>query len=236
MKKKLLSAMMATMMVLGVSVQANAAPQTSTNSADYGTFEWDATTHKQVPVEISGSVETAEGIAAAGKLKVELPTRMAFSVDKGGTFNGTSYTVKNQSDSEIVISVENFTKTNGGITVHRNDETITTEDRSHIKLFLEGNVGGTTKKLDLGAFNQGDNDNNKILEVATGATNYITLSGEAGQNVLNKTQLGSADATHVDKAGANATFNMIFKVEKKVEPGFRSVNSQELTHPSQIEE
>ena len=235
MKKKLLSAMMATMMVFGAGVQANAAPQTSTNASDYSSFEWDATTHKEVNVDINGSIETAEGIAAAGKLKVELPTRMAFSVDKGGTFNGTSYTVKNQSDSPIMISVASFTKTNGQVTLHGAGVSLSNKDRSNIKLSLEGTVGGNSATVDLGSFNASGNNN--ILEVAKGGTDFIRLNGEAGKTLLSQDQLGeSANATHVDKVGANATFNMIFKVEKKGEPGFRSVNSQELTHPSQIEE
>lgn len=234
MKKKLLSAMMATMMVLGVSVQANAVPQTSTNASDYSSFEWDATTHKEVNVDINGSIETAEGIAAAGKLKVELPTRMAFSVDKGGTFNGTSYTVKNQSDSAIMISVASFTKTNGQVTLHGNSQNLSEKDRSNIKLSLEGTVDGNPATVDLGSFDA--SQENKILEVAKGATDFITLNGDAGKKLLTKSELQTGNDTHVDKVGANATFNMIFKVEKKAEPGFRSVNSQELTHPSQIEE
>ena len=44
---------------------------------------------------------------------------MDFSVDKNGTFYGTSYNVTNKSQSKVAVSVANFTEENtqGGITI-----------------------------------------------------------------------------------------------------------------------
>lgn len=214
MKKKYLSLVMAAMMSLGAVVQANAAPL-STQEGDYSTVEWDATKDKTVNVDITGSVERADGTAAAGKLKVELPTKMAFAVDKGGTFNGTSYTVKNQSDSAIKISVASFNKGNGRITLHAKGNDISEEDRSNITLYLEGsNLDGGSLEVDLGSFDS--KGTNEILEVESTGTSIITLNGSAGQEILSEEDRGdSSHDDHVDNTGASDTFNMVFKIEKK---------------------
>ena len=109
MKKKFLPLLMAGMVVVGTTGLVNADTTTTVTGNDTETLE----SH----VSVSGTVSSKQGTAPAGKITVELPTRMAFAVDQKGNLTGGTYTVKNSSKEGIDVYVSEFTKTSGNINV-----------------------------------------------------------------------------------------------------------------------
>lgn len=191
MKKKFLPLLMAGMVVVGTTGLVN---------ADTTTVTGNDTQTLQSSVTVSGSVTTNQGVAPDGKITVELPTRMAFAVDKAGNLTGGTYTVKNSSKDAIDVYVAEFTKTSGNIEVK---ETISGEDnRSNVKLELTGNGG--TVNLASNQLNT-SSDGIKVANVEGNNTGNITLAGQAGKK---------EDSAGVDQNGASAEFNMVFKVKK----------------------
>ena len=77
MKKKFLPLLMAGMVVVGTTGLVN---------ADTKTLTGNDTETLQSNVSVSGTVSNQQGTAPAGKITVELPTRMAFAVDQKGNF------------------------------------------------------------------------------------------------------------------------------------------------------
>ena len=194
MKKKFLPLLMAGMVVVGTTGLVNADTTTTTVTGNN-------TQTLQSSVTVSGSVTTSQGEAPEGKLTVELPTKMAFAVDKAGNLTGGTYTVKNSSKDEIDVYVAEFTKTSGNIEVK---ETISGEDnRSKVKLELTAGNGDKVNLADSRLNTSGDGI--KVANIEGNNTGSITLAGEAGKK---------ADPTGVDQNGASAEFNMVFKVKK----------------------
>ncbi len=194
MKKKFLPLLMAGMVVVGTTGLVNADTTTTTVTGNN-------TQTLQSSVTVSGSVTTSQGEAPEGKLTVELPTKMAFAVDKAGNLTGGTYTVKNSSKDEIDVYVAEFTKTSGNIDVK---ETITGEDnRSKVKLELTAGNGDKVNLADSRLNTSGDGI--KVANIEGNNTGSITLAGEAGKK---------DDPTGVDQNGASAEFNMVFKVKK----------------------
>ena len=192
MKKKFLPLLMAGMVVVGTTGLVN---------ADTTTVTGNDTQTLQSSVTVSGTVSNQDGTAPDGKITVELPTRMAFAVDKKGTLTGGTYTVKNSSKDAIDVYVAEFTKTSGDIEVK---ETITgTDNRSKVKLELTGNEG--TVNLADSRLNTSADDGIKVANIEGNNTRNITLAGEAGK---------AEDSSGVDLNGASAEFNMVFKVKK----------------------
>ena len=194
MKKKFLPLLMAGMVVVGTTGLVNADTTTTTVTGNN-------TQTLQSSVTVSGSVTTSQGEAPEGKLTVELPTKMAFAVDKAGNLTGGTYTVKNSSKDAIDVYVSEFRKTSGDIEVK---QTISpdSDNRSNVKLELTGNA--TTVNLADSQLN-GTSDGIKVANVKGNNTGNITLAGEAGK---------AEDQSGVDQTGASAEFNMVFKVKK----------------------
>ena len=194
MKKKFLPLLMAGMVVVGTTGLVNADTTTTTVTGNN-------TQTLQSSVTVSGSVTTSQGEAPEGKLTVELPTKMAFAVDKAGNLTGGTYTVKNSSKDEIDVYVAEFTKTSGNIEVK---ETISGEDnRSKVKLELTAGNGDKVNLADSRLNTSGDGI--KVANIEGNNTGSITLAGEAGKK---------DDPTGVDQNGASAEFNLVFKVKK----------------------
>ena len=152
-------------------------------------------------VTVSGKVTKSDGGAPSGKIEVELPTAMAFTVDEKGNFNSGVYTVSNKSSVPISISVSQFidTNINGGITVKPiNEEDISTLDRSNIRLALVGNGG---RYVDLANINS---TSSEVLRVEKSNYGILQLRGESGKNA----------GSNVDKNGAREEFTLIFKIKK----------------------
>ena len=194
MKKKFLPLLMAGMVVVGTTGLVNADTTTATVTGN-------DTQTLQSNVTVSGSVSNKQGTAPEGKITVELPTKMAFAVDKAGNLTGGTYTVKNSSKDAIDVYVSEFRKTSGDIEVK---QTISpdSDNRSNVKLELTGNA--TTVNLADSQLN-GTSDGIKVANVKGNNTGNITLAGEAGK---------AEDQSGVDQTGASAEFNMVFKVKK----------------------
>ena len=194
MKKKFLPLLMAGMVVVGTTGLVNADTTTATVTGN-------DTQTLQSSVTVSGSVTTNQGTAPAGKITVELPTKMAFAVDKVGNLTGGTYTVKNSSKDAIDVYVAEFTKTSGNINVKENLDS-GTSTRADVKLELTGNedtVNLADSRLNTSA------DGIKVANIEGNNTGNITLAREAGT---------VADSSGVDQNGASAEFNMVFKVKK----------------------
>ena len=94
MKKKFLGLAMAAMVAMpATGVYAN----TTTKLGDPTTRVEDENSTFTHSVAVSGAVKKSDGSAAAGKITVELPTTMAFTVDEKSDFIGATYNVDNKS-------------------------------------------------------------------------------------------------------------------------------------------
>lgn len=196
MKKKFLGLAMAAMVALPAAAYAD-------------TFQWDEGATKDVEVTVSGSVKNANGLAPQGKLEVELPVSMDFSVDQNGTFVGTSYKVTNKSQHNVGVSVANFSETdpNGGITILSTTEagTIDSQGRDNVIIAL---VGDNKKYVDLGEFSA--HKNKELIEVAANnGVGTIELTGKAGKQAIRD------NSTVNNNTGVSETFKLVFQIKKK---------------------
>ena len=150
-------------------------------------------------VTVTGNVFKADGTAAAGKLYVEVPTRLSFSVDQSGNFNSGIFIIKNKSSVAISVSVGQFTETkiNSGITVRPLSESLTNKDRSNVHLYLQGDT-----QIDLGDKSK---LNQELVAINPNDSKAIQLLGSAGKDA----------GTEVDNNGASEEFNLVFKIKKK---------------------
>ena len=198
MKKKFLGLAMAAMVALPAAAYAD-------------TVQWNEGDTKDVEVTVSGSVKSNTGIAPQGKLEVELPVSMDFSVDKNGTFTGTSYNVTNRSQSKVAVSVANFTEQNtqGGITILPTSEkaNIDEKGRDHVIMAL---IGDNNKYIDLGAFNKSTDPAKELLVVdENNGVGTIQLNGVAGKQAI------TTNGNVSDTTGVAETFKLVFQIKKK---------------------
>ena len=199
MKKKFLGLAMAAMVAL---------PATSAYAAPIIMGENESQTHN---VKVDGTVVGKNGEIPAGKISVELPTAMSFTVHEDSTLTAADYTVNNKGSVPVQVSVSSFNKTEGTITVKKKTDLETNKaslDRSNIYLELNGTVGGASKKIDLGGL--AEESDKRILIVGPQTDGVITLTGAAGeQEVIQREQPDG-----VDKNGATGKFALIFRIEK----------------------
>lgn len=150
-------------------------------------------------VTVTGNITKADGTIANGKIQVEVPTSLVFSIDQNGNFKGTVFNIKNYSDTEISVSVGQFkeTKANSGITVRPLTESLTDKDRSNVHLYLQGD-----NLVDLG----GEiSMNNELVAIPASDSKSVQLLGSAGKG----------SGTEVDENGASEEFNLVFKIKKR---------------------
>lgn len=195
---------------LGLAMAAMVAMPASAAYAD--TFQWNDGTPQKVDVTISGSVTKNDGLAPEGRLEVELPTTMDFSVDKNGKFVGTSYKITNRSQSPVDVSVANFTETNaqGGINILpiTDANTIDTKGRENVIMAL---VGDNNQYVDLGAFTKGK----KLLTVdANHGVGTIELTGVAGEQTMGTDSSNPLANGVTDDTGVSEKFNLVFQIKK----------------------
>ena len=199
MKKKFLGLAMAAAMTL-TATSAYAA----NNDA---TLIFDDTDSRNHQVKVTGSITKDDGAAPAGKIQVELPTAMTFSVNENGKFTGCDFQVTNKSQVGIDVLVSQFRNVDNGITLQpARAFAADAYDRSNVCLELNGTVGGAPAKVDLSEFTNG-NKEEKILNVASSKTGLITLTGAAGT-------LDQQGSSKVDEQGASGEFTLIFKIQK----------------------
>lgn len=211
MKKKFLGLALATAVALPASsVYANTNTQTLTGTQNK-VFNQNVT--------VSGSVLNKEGTAPAGKIEVELPTAMTFSVDQDGNFEGTRFNVDNRGSVGIDVFVDSFRVGNdGNITVKKKEELTSSKaslDRSNVYLELKGTAGGADTSVDLGKVKASElsNENDrKILNVPASSNGLITLEGGAGTGFAENGN--NDDLKGIDKTGASGDFTLVFKIQK----------------------
>lgn len=186
MKKKFLPLLMAGMVVVGTTGLVN---------ADTKTLTGNDTETLQSNVSVSGTVSNQQGTAPAGKITVELPTRMAFAVDQKGNFKGGEYTVKNSSKGNIDVFVSDFQQISGNIEVV--EEITQSSERGKVKLTLKG-----------------DNDSNEVnLKTLSGDEKLSTIKGGNSKTIILGGAAGVATNPNIDENGATGEFNMVFKVK-----------------------
>ena len=208
---------------LGLALAAAVAlPATSAYAAnDTQSIEMGKNETQNVTVPVSGSIRNKQGSAPEGRIEVELPTKMAFTVDQDGNLPSTTYTIQNRSQGESIdVSVASFsggsTATAGGsdgiklhpsstVTGHREEKC-----RNEIELKLT-NAKDDSKSVDLGNFKNLSETQKQLATVASGETNSIVLSGVAGTKPSND---AVSDGTDVDSKGANEEFNLVFSIKK----------------------
>lgn len=202
MKKRFLGLALATAIAL---------PATSVHAAGTTIINGNNTQVLDHNVQVSGSVSNKQGTAPAGKIQVELPTTMAFTVDQSSNFIAPTYTVKNQSSEEIRVAVSEFREgnKNGGITLENlSSFNPANADRSHMGISLNGNVSGVSTSVDLSQVNSNGDD---ILDVKANGSGVLTLTGVVG----NQPSSSSGGGVDVDTNGVQEDFTLVFKIRKK---------------------
>lgn len=206
---------------LGLALAAAVAlPATTAYAAnDTKTVEMGKNETQNVTVPVSGTIKNSQGQAPEGRIEVELPTKMAFTVDQEGNFTDTTYTIQNKSkDVSIDVSVASFSGgsdsagNSTGIKLHQKGEVSgsrTDKYRNEIELQLTNSKDN--KEIDLGNFNALSGSQTKLATIAAGDTNSIVLSGVAGKKLSNELGLSGAD---VDSKGATEDFNLVFSIKK----------------------
>ena len=194
MKKKLLSLLMAGAVVAGTTLPAFAATTQTVDGLDSATLD--------AQVKVTGTVLDENGTAPSGRLQVEVPTALSFTVDNQGRLTAGNFTITNRSQSEIDVKVGSFKETikNGGITLHNNITNFdTTYDRSNVCLVLRGS--GQDVILMDGMQEQ------QLETIKGGQTATIQVLGAAGT-------MDASQNPDVDTNGANETFDLVFKISK----------------------
>ena len=186
MKKKVLSLLMAAAVVATVAAPVSAQ-----------TYEANDTQTIDANVTVTGTVSNDQGTAPAGKIQVEVPTTLSFTVDQAGNFTAPTYTITNKSAEPVAVSVGSFQETvvGGGITLVKHGDDLSTADRSNVKLALKGNAG----YVDLAEVTD-----TKISVIDSNNTDNIQLLGVSGLQ----------DGVDVDANGATEDFNLVFKIKK----------------------
>ena len=207
MKKKFLSLMMAAAVVATTSVSAFASTQNTQNI----TGPVDAPTDAEVTVE--GKIANDDGALPVGTYNVTIPSKVVFSVEGDGTFNGVDLPIVNNGDDAISIKVANFVDPDNdrGIKLNVTDDLSlpdvkSNKQRNEINLTLEGDVkqvflGNGSVKDGIGG---GDATTQEMATVKPKKTQTLKLSGHAGTRNLGT---GVAAITN--------NFTLTFKISKK---------------------
>ena len=193
---------------LGLALAAAVALPATTAYANTITVTGNDTDTLTQDVTVSGTVRKSNGEAPAGRLEVELPTAMAFTVDEEGNFNKANYKVTNRSAVGIRLSVAEFRETdpNGGITLNRvSGFDPADKDRANIAMSLNGNVDGSFTSVDLSQVTAGTEQN--LIDVGAKDAGILSLSWVAG---IKK------DNPDLESNGAKEDFTLVFKVKKKI--------------------
>lgn len=208
---------------LGLALAAMVAVPATTAYADTITMkENDIKNHS---VTVSGTVKNSEGVAPEGVIEVELPTAMQFQVDQKGNFIGSEFTVTNKSQSNIDVSVADFSESNeaGGIKLVQmgEDSEFTSKTRDNVALQLSGNLQQT---VDLAEFKKSKTPT-KILTV-NGNTEggygvgTIRLNGKAGKSIPETPETRAIQGPEetvvpeVEKNGIQEDFTLVFQIKK----------------------
>ncbi len=153
-------------------------------------------------LSIDGIVLKGNGGLPTGRLEVELPTKVAFFVDKDGGFTGSNFEVKNKSGCDVNLIVEQFIEGNpaGGIIINNSINDFTKVGRGTISLQMSGTSKGVTNTTNLDS----TVSNKDFIRIEAENSAFIHLYGQAG--------LGKSEQE--DKNGATETFTLRFRIKK----------------------
>lgn len=150
-------------------------------------------------VKIDGVVSKSDGTIPSGRIQVELPTAMSFSVDQDGNFISADYTINNKSSVPISVYVSEFRDSNnGGIKVKEIEEDISNLDRSNLHLAL---IGNDNKYVDLGKI---ITIPKLLLTINPQSSSLVQLLGEAGKGSV----------VDVDEHGVSDEFTLVLRIKK----------------------
>lgn len=226
MKKRFLGLAMAAAITLP-TVLTSAAYAATTTVGDKQVVEMGKDESENVTVPVTGTIRNKQG-QVADRIEVELPSKMAFTVDADGNLPETKYTIKNNSANvNIELAVDSFTGgsdikdgSTGGINLlSKNDFNSQNSSgglyRNQISLGLT-KVNGTDE-VDLGDFKQLTAAQRKLGVIQHGQMVELKLRGQAGTNESAKSSESSMDVaqkTDVDTKGATDNFELVFSIKK----------------------
>ena len=207
MKKKLLSLVLAGAMVASTSVSAFAA-------TDKVVKEENGTAN----VEISGVLESNDGVSPAGTISVSVPTALNFKVNKDGQLTGSTIKITNNSTNAVNIAASRFedkTPTSKIIVKEPSSVNGVGITRDKVVLRIRGNSDKTAYlktvepgNNETGIINgNGDNqpDGMIISTIDSNGEDTLILSGFAGT-----TQLDGEEG----KKGLTDEFTLTLKITK----------------------
>lgn len=193
---------------LGLAMAAAIALPASSAYAANTVVTGDENKELDAAVTVTGNITDRTGQVADGQIQVEVPTAMAFTVNKDGKFTAAqAYTITNQSAVPVSLTVDSFTESNpsGDIEVVKLDELTnpSAAPRSKVAMSITGNTG---KTVDLAKVRDLDaslaSDDKKVLQIAKNSQGSLSLNGVAG----------TAQDT-VDNA-ISENFTLVFKIKK----------------------
>lgn len=166
------------------------------------------TTPIETDVNIEGTVNASNGLAPQGRLQVELPTAMAFTVDAAGnTTVGKGYNISNQGQSPIKVEVTEFRESRpDGITIvpmTNYDSTTATAGRDKVALTLKGDGS----EIDLNTLATNGQAQVLFSKIEKGTSEGMTLRCVAG------TDTSSESGTALQQ-GIQENFTVKFKISK----------------------
>lgn len=151
-------------------------------------------------LNISGNIHNADGRPPEGRIEVELPVSMSFTVDSYGNFKTASnFLISNRGAHPVKVSVIDFIETDplGGIEV-KEDPVQPSDSRNVINLALKGDLGSVglcaNKNIDF-----------EIANIEPQSETALVLKGVAGKGKNDK----------IDNSGVSESFTVKFKISKK---------------------
>lgn len=209
MKKKFLALALASMVAM--PVVANASSKTQM-------VDGLATQPQNADVKITGTVNNNQGQAPAGKISVELPTAMSFTVDEASNVSvAGNFTVANRGVEAVDVFVTQFseTKPGYGITMKKREDLtreVSTLDRSNVSLLL---INGQNR-VDLADDTEFSVSNPyKLIDNLEGnQTVNVTIDGEAGEGTGKASAVDPTTTASVDDIGTSEEFVVTFKISK----------------------
>ena len=186
MKKKFLALALAGMVAL---------PMTANATGNVVTGDEGDTLSGQT--QITGNILSDNGQAAAGRIQVELPSAMSFTINQNGAFQtANNYEINNQSAVDIKVELADFIETNpnGDITIEDESFSQNSKNRTHVALSLTGE-----QTVDL-------HDKTGVIfeRLSAGTRKAVTLRGKVGTSTTTTVQ-----------SGVNEDFTVKFKITKK---------------------
>lgn len=195
MKKKFLALALAGAVALPMTANA-------TTSIEMGKNET-----KDTSVTVTGTVSNENGQAPAGRIQVEIPSAVTFSIDQDGNFTAPkNFTINNRGQEAIKLEVIDF--------LESKPET----DDTGIKLYQYSNFSGASKKRNEIALKLIGSDNNThaadLSQVKGGNSTVLfeRIEGNTAKTLQLDGQVG--DTTTGTANGASEDFTLKLRISK----------------------